>query len=271
MNTDMNIETIANVATPKPKRNTARIYLLEAQTEFLKLWRLPAYSVSILAFPLMFYTIFGLTFNQGAGSINSATYLLATYGAFGIIGAALFGFGVGVAVERGQGWMRLKRASPMPPLAYFVAKIVMALLFGALVALSLFALGFLFGDVSLPLGTWLALFGTLLAGAFPFCAMGLAFGYLLGPNSAPTAINILYLPLAFASGLWIPIFALPEFVQRLAPFLPPYHYAQLALRTIGASEGGAVWVHVAALAGFTLVFLVLAVWAYQRDEGKTYG
>jgi len=254
-----------------PKRNLARIYLLEAKAEFLKTCRIPAYSVSTLAFPLMFYTIFGLTFNQGSGPVNSATYLLATYGAFGIIGAALFGFGVGVAVERGQGWMRLKRASPMPPTAYFVAKIVLALLFSALVALSLFTLGYLFGDVRLPLTAWVALFGTLLVGVFPFCAMGLAFGYLLGPNSAPTALNILYLPLAFASGLWIPIFALPEFVQTLAPFLPPYHYAQLALRTIGASEGGRAWVHVAALAGFTLLFLALAVWAYRRDEGRTYG
>jgi ABC-2 type transport system permease protein len=268
----MSTETMPTVAaTPKSKRNVVRVYWLEAKTEFLKLWRLPAYSVSVLAFPLMFYTIFGLTFNQGSGPVNSATYLLATYGAFGIIGAALFGFGVGVAVERGQGWMRLKRVSPMPPLAYFVAKIVMALLFSALVALSLFALGFLFGDVSLPLGTWLALFGTLLAGAFPFCAMGLAFGYLLGPNSAPTAINILYLPLAFASGLWIPIFALPEFVQAIAPFLPPYHYAQLALGRLGASQGGDPWVHVLVLLGFTAVFLMIAVWAYKRDEGRTYG
>lgn len=250
---------------------TLRIFALEAQSEFLKAWRLPVYSVSTLAFPLMFYVIFGLTFAQGSGRVDSATYLLATYGAFGTIGAALFGFGVGVAVERGQGWMRLKRVSPMPPAAYFVAKIVMALLFSALVALSLFALGFLFGEVRLPLTTWAALFGTLLVGVFPFCAMGLAFGYLFGPNSAPTALNILPLPLAFASGLWIPIFALPEFVQALAPFLPPYHYAQLALGVLGASEGGSPWGHLAALFGFTLLFLSLALWAYQRDAGKTYG
>jgi ABC-2 type transport system permease protein len=138
--------------SPKLRRNLIRIYWLEAKAEFLKTWRIPAYSVATLAFPLMFYTIFGLTFRQDSGPVNSATYLLATYGAFGIIGAALFGFGVGVAVERGQGWMRLKRASPMPPTAYFVAKIVMALFFSALVALSLFTLGFLFGDVRLPLG-----------------------------------------------------------------------------------------------------------------------
>ena len=253
------------------KRNLARIYALEAKTEFLKLWRLPAYSVATLVFPLMFYVIFGVTFGGSAGPVSVSTYLLATYGAFGIIGAALFGFGVGVAVERGQGWMRLKRASPMPPTAYFVAKIAMALFFSLLIVMLLFALGALLGGVRLPLTSWLSLLGVLLVGVFPFCAMGLAFGYLLGPNSAPVALNIIYLPLAFASGLWIPIGSLPSAVQAIAPFLPPYHYAQLALKTIGASEGGAAWVHVAALLGFTVVFLAIAVWAYRRDEGKTYG
>ena len=50
--------------------------------------------------------------------------MLATYGAFGVIGAALFGFGVSVAVERGQGWMRLSGSRRCPRLAWFVAKIV---------------------------------------------------------------------------------------------------------------------------------------------------
>ena len=64
---------------------------------------------------------------------------------------------------------------------------------------------------------------------------------------------------------------LPGFMQRLAPFLPPYHYAQLALSTMNADRGGAAWLHVLALLGFTALFLTVAVWAYRRDEGKTYG
>lgn len=252
-----------------------RIYALEAKVELLKSWRVPAYSLATLAFPLMFYLIFGVSFGRGeappGAPVNAATYLLATYGAFGIIGAALFGFGVSVAVERGQGWMRLKRASPMPPEAYFVAKIMMALFFSALVAVALLLVGWTLGGVTLPLANWLSLLGVLLVGVFPFCAMGLAFGYLLGPNSAPVALNLIYLPMAFASGLWLPIFMLPELVQRVAVYLPPYHYAQLALKTIGADEGTAAWVHLLWLAGFTAAFLWLAVISYRRDQGKTYG
>ena len=80
----------------------------------------------------MFYLLFGVVFGTRHGRRRTmATYLIATYGAFGVIGAALFGFGVGVAIERGQGWMMLKRASPMPPMAFFAAKLAMCAIFAA--------------------------------------------------------------------------------------------------------------------------------------------
>ena len=249
------------------------VYALEAKYEFLKLWRMPAYAVPSIAFPVMFYALFGLTFGGGrlAGNTPMTAYLIATYGAFGVIGAALFGFGVGVAVERGQGWMTLKRATPMPPLAYFTAKLAMASLFSAIIVTLLCVLGALFGGVSFPALTWVRLFVTLVLGAIPFGAIGLAIGYLAGPNSAPAIVNILYLPSAFGSGLWIPIDVMPPFVKTLAPFLPPYHLGQLALGAIGADRGGPMWTHVLALAGFTLAGLGVALWAYRRDEDKTWG
>ncbi len=249
-----------------------RVYVREAGHEFLKLIRVPIFAVSTIVFPLMFYVIFGLTFSTDqAGGVGVTTYMLGTYGAFGVIGAALFGFGVSVALERGQGWMRLKRVSPMPPLAYFVAKVAMATAVSALIVASLFALGATLGGVSMPASQWVRLGLVLLTGALPFSAMGLAFGYLVGPNSAPAVLNLVYLPMAFASGLWIPIAALPQVVQTAAPFLPPYHLAQLALGTMGASQGGSPLMHLVALLGFTAVFLVVAAWGFKRDEGRTYG
>ena len=264
--------TRSQAVTPAKTRNLAKVFWLEAKYEFLKNLRLPVYAISTIVFPLMFYVLFGLMFGSSdAGGVSVATYMLATYGAFGVIGAALFGFGVGVAVERGQGWMRLKRASPMPPLAYFTAKTAMALFFSAIVVLCLFALGVMVGGVRLALEQWLSLFGVLLLGAFPFAAMGLMFGYLVGPNSAPAILNLVYLPMAFLSGLWVPIQALPPAIQGLAPFLPPYHFAQLALGVFKAGTGGNAWTHAAVLLGFTALFLVLAIVLYRRDEGKSYG
>lgn len=254
-------------------RSLTRIYVLEAKYETLKLLRMPAYVVPTVAFPLVFYCLFGLAFGGGravAGTTLS-TYLMATYGAFGVIGVGLFSFGIGVAMERGQGWMLLKRATPMPPGAYFAGKTMLALVFSALVILGLFALGAFLGGVALPTASWALLAVTLLSGAVPFCALGLALGYLTGPNSAPAVANLLYLPSAFASGLWFPVQALPDWVQAIAPWLPPYHFGQLALAAIGVETRTPAWICLAALAGFTVAGLALATLAYRRDEGKTYG
>ena len=253
-------------------RSLLRVYRTEAWQEFLKLIRLPIFAATTIALPLMFYVIFGITFaGEQAGGVGMTTYMLATYGAFGVIGVALFGFGVSVAVERGQGWMRLKRVAPMPPLAYFVAKVVMSLAVATIIVLAMFTLGALVGGVRLDPQQWVALGLALVAGALPFSAMGLAFGYLVGPNSAPAVLNLAWLPMAFASGLWIPISQLPDVVQSVAVALPPYHFVQLALGIIGASEGGSPVVHAAAVLGFTLLFLVVAAWGFRRDEGRTYG
>lgn len=254
------------------RRSLLRVYRTEAWQEFLKLIRLPIFAATTIALPLMFYVIFGITFaGEQARGVGMTTYMLATYGAFGVIGVALFGFGVSVAVERGQGWMRLKRVAPMPPLAYFVAKVVMSLAVATIIVLAMFTLGALVGGVRLDPQQWVAVGLALVAGALPFSAMGLAFGYLVGPNSAPAVLNLAWLPMAFASGLWIPISQLPDVVQSVAVALPPYHFVQLALGTIGASEGGSPVVHAAAVLGFTLLFLVVAAWGFRRDEGRTYG
>lgn len=257
---------------PAPRRNLLRLYVLEAKMECLKLLRVPAFAVPSIAFPWVFYCLFGLTFGKGSvGSTTMATYLLASYGAFGVIGVSLFGFGVGVATERGQGWMLLKRATPMPPGAYFTAKTALAVVFSTVILSGLFALGAFAGGVVMETWQWVSLAGVLLAGAVPFCALGLALGYVSGPNSAPAVVNLIYLPMSFASGLWIPIQALPGWVQAVAPWLPPYHLNQLAVGILGVEMQMAAWQHVGALVLSTVIGLALARFAYVRDRGKTYG
>ena len=104
---------------------TWNAWLQEARYEFLRLWRTPAFSLPVLLFPPLFYLLFGEIFG-GNRSPEAARYLLAGYSVFGIMGVALFGFGVTVALDREQGLLVLKRAQPMPPGAYLVAKVAMA-------------------------------------------------------------------------------------------------------------------------------------------------
>ena len=269
----MNTEaTWSDTKASAPQRSAWNVAYQESRCEFLKVLRMPAYSVPTIAFPVMFYLLFGVLFGrQQAGPTSMSTYLLATYGAFGVIGAALFGFGVGLATERGQGWMLLKQASPMPIWSTFLAKMIMSLMFAGTIILALFAVGLTLGDVQAEVGQLIRLAGVLIAGTIPFCAFGLMLAYLCGPNSAPAAVNLIYLPMAFVSGLWIPIQALPDFVQSLARALPAYHLGQLALSTIGASVGENLWGHVGYLILFTVAATSAAAFLMRRDQGKTYG
>lgn len=249
-----------------------RIYWLEAKYELLKFARMKTYVASTILFPLMFYCFFGLAMNQHAkGSMPLSRYLLATYGAFGIVCSSLFAFGVGVAVERGLGWMQVKRASPMPPAAYFLAKGVVGLAFGSVVIAMLFSLGAIFGGVSMPVLQWLKLGLLLVAGAIPFCAMGLAIGNFAGPNSAANVVNLISLPMAFCTGMWIPIDFLPKAIQQVAPFLPTYHFSQLALSLLNAKVQGTTLQHVEALAAFTLLFAGIAWLGHARENEKMVG
>jgi len=66
--------------------------------------------------------------------------------------------------------------------------------------------------------------------------------------------------------LWLPLQILPKIFQQAAPFLPPYHLGQLALRIIGAPSTVSPWQHVSALAAFTVGFLLLARRGFTRED-----
>jgi ABC-2 type transport system permease protein len=159
----------------------------------------------------------------------------------------------------------------MPPFAYFTAKVITSMTFSAIIVLALFTLGISLGGVRMPVGDFVRLLATLVAGSLPFSAMGLAMGYFAGPNSAPAAINLMYLPMSFCSGLWVPFMFLPKIVQKIALVLPPYHLSQLALGVVGAGTHESVVTHWEVLAAFTMICLGIARIGFQRDQEKMYG
>src|SRR5208282_2758519 len=264
---------LSNPPIERTIAHTLTIYLKEAKYEFLKNLRLRVYTASVISFPLMFYVLFGLVLNskQAIAGVGVPTYLIATYGTFGVMGASLFGTASGLAADRGLGWLQVKRASPMPPFAYFAAKMILSVIFSATVVLLLLVVGISFGGVRMPVAETAKLIGTLVAGSVPFSAMGLAIGYFVGPNSAPAAINLIYLPMSVCSGLWVPYMFLPKFVQKIALALPPYHLSQLALGTVGEGFHQATVTHWEVLLAFTLICLGVARIGFQRDQGKLYG
>src|SRR5690606_11326388 len=150
-----------------------------------------------------------------------------------------------------------KRALPMPPGAYLFAKMAMAMLFSLLISVMLGVLAGTLGGVSLAPWQWLALLSINVVGVLPFCAIGLFVGTLVGGQGAPAVLNLLYLPMAFLSGLWLPLEMLPQGPSTMAPAGPPYHLSRVALGVVGMDGGGAMVVHVVGLVVLTAVFFAL--------------
>jgi len=230
------------------------------ECQWLNLLRTPAYTLPTLLFPVMFYSFFGLLMIRG-----QAQYLLCTFATFGCIGAALFAFGVSIATERAQGWLTLLRATPAPIAAILVSKGFGAALFAAIIALIMSILAALLGGVRMETMQWAGLMVVMVLGSAPFAALGIAVGMSLSPNAAPAVINLIYLPLGFLSGLWIPASQFPGWLQATAGWLPPYHMAELALHVTGTKNGTPL-VSLAILSAYTLLFVLLAAWAWRRAD-----
>ena len=241
--------------------------LAQTRSELLMRWRVPAFSVTNLALPIVFFTFFGLPvahLRRGDG-VSVGAYLLASFGAYAVGNVMVYGFGIGVANERGMKIDRLMRASPLPPLVFMLAKVLTALVFSLVALVLLIAFGIVVGGIHQTPAVWATIIVRLLAGSLPFIALGFAIGYWSGPNAAPALANLIYLPLSFASGLFVPLNQLPAFIQTMAPYLPSYHYAQLAWSALGAGRESIgeslLW-----LGGYTALFLTLAVRSYRREE-----
>jgi len=246
--------------------------LRQARAEFLKLWRVPAFSATSLALPVMFYGFFGITHSHEhiQGSVTLGAYFLASMGAYGVSNVMVFSFGIGVANERGQKMDLLMRASPLPPVAYLAAKVLNALLFALMTLLVLVLFARVTGSISLGPDVLATLAWRLLLGSLPFIAVGFFFGYLAGPNSAVAVVNLVYLPTAFASGIFIPASQLPDWISRLSPYLPLYRYVDVAWQTIGFRTGHSLSQDALYLGIFTVVFFGAALRAYRRDTQNKF-
>jgi ABC-2 type transport system permease protein len=255
-----------NALSTVSKYSAFNVYMTEARFEFIRMLRMPMFALPALIFPAMFYLLFGVLMSKGRTEVSA--YLLATYAIFGVMGPGLFGFGVSVALEKDQGWLKWRRAVPALPGAYFVSKMAMSMIFCFIIFIELALLSSTFGGVDLSALQWLQLLVISLLSSLPFCALGLVIGILVNGQAAPAIVNFIYLPMAFLSGLWLPINMLPKFLGTLAPIWPSYHAAQIALKVIGDDLGTPIWQHIAYLIVFTLVMLWLAVTFWSRMKIK---
>ena len=97
------------VPLPHPPRRAGMtapllpMLLAQTRAEFVTRWRVAAFSLTSLLLPILFFTFFGLPFAKQTfpNGVSVGAYLLASFAAYAVGNVMVYGFGIGVAVERG--------------------------------------------------------------------------------------------------------------------------------------------------------------------------
>ncbi|MBC5825977.1 MAG: ABC transporter permease [Candidatus Eremiobacteraeota bacterium] len=230
-----------------------------------ELLRTPSYVVFTMAFPTLFYVFFGL---PNAGQRDVARFMMASFAAYAVIGVALFQFGVSIAQDRASSWESFLRILPVSFGARLFARVLSALLFAAGAAGLVIATAEVFGKARISLPELLSLMAGLLVGGACFSLLGIALGYFASPKAAVPLANLIYLPLAFVGGLWIPPQFLPKAVAAISTFVPTRNFGDIVWAAVTPQP----WPMRAlgALTVYAAFFAILAFWGYRRDEGQHY-
>ncbi len=110
----------------------------------------------------------------------------------------------------------------------------------------------------------------ILAGAVTFAALGVL---LSAPaTKAPSQImmlsNLVRLPLIFVSGVFMPIAQMPVWGRMLAPISPLSYCVDLIRAGYGEDTYFPLWLNIAAVIGFAVVFFALALFFHTRGRRK---
>ncbi len=238
----------------------------EALGEWRNLVRMPAFSIPTLLFPVGFYAMFAIVL-PFADTTQAAATLLVNFTIFGVFAPGLFAFGVGLANDRDEGWLRLKQTAPLPIPVMMIARMLVAMVFALAVVVALFAVAATAGGVRLERSAWLILAITGVLAVIPASAIGMALGAWMKARAAIAIVNIAYLGSAMLSGLWFPLHLMPDPVQSIAPALPPFHLAELGRHATGL-EAGSLAVSLSWLACVTIIAAALAMPGLRRQERK---
>jgi ABC-2 type transport system permease protein len=236
-------------------------------------WRNPASAFFTFAFPLMFLVIFTSLLGGGEETfgryeLDTTTYYVGAMAAFGVISACFTNIAIQTTFNRDAGILKRLRGTPLPSGAYMAARVLHAMVVGAILVAITLLFGMVAYDSPLPTGTPLLEFVVaFLVGSLSFAALALALTAVV-PNAdaAPPIVNAAILPLLFLSGIFIPLNDdAPAWMTTIAEVFPVKHFAD-AMRAgfLGNLETplGRVfvfdWVDVGIVAAWGVVGLVLA-------------
>jgi len=238
-------------------------FLAYLKAELLEALRTPAFLVPTLVFPSMFFLLFAA---PNLKTPSAANFTALAFMIFAVFGVVFFQYGVGTAFERENPWFAHLKTMPAPPLTRPLAQVTSSLLVAFLAAFVLYLTARLSTPLAIPPDRWPKIALALLLGTVPMGLFGLAIGQTFNHRAAIPVANLIYLPLSFIGGLWMPPAFLPEWAQKISTLTPTRHWAELAWHAAVHKP----WPldSLLGLGFYTLLFGAFALWASRRPTAR---
>lgn len=216
--------------------------------------------------PVVLLLVYGQLERGSINGADTAAYLMVSMAVFGAMSAAI-GTGGQIATERGLGWNRTLRLTPLSPNRYVLVKVMLSMALAVLPIAAVFAIGAGVDRVRLSAATWALVALGCWAGALPFAALGLVIGYVARPDSVQQIGGLLYLLLSLFGGLWIPVEAMPRLMRAISEWTPAYWVSQMARAPI--FPGNTVDWHTVLVVGlWTAGLAVIALRRFRQDTAR---
>jgi ABC-2 type transport system permease protein len=199
--------------------------------------------------------------DQTGGELPWATGRMVDMAALAAVMSGLAS-GPSLGEERGNGWLRQLRVTPLQPGAAVVAKIVVAMSF-ALPAIALVAvIGGLGADIGLRAGQWILTVGLLWLATASVAAVGTLIGLTFGAESAQNATTLTFVILWLLGGIFTSADNLPDALAVVSRSLPSHGLIEVGQATAGGDPIPAS--AVAALVAWTAGATALGAMAWRR-------
>jgi ABC-2 type transport system permease protein len=160
-----------------------------------------------------------------SSSLTYVDFLVPGVIALAIMNTAVIGLATIMVDWRQRGILRRLKLTPIPLAEFFAARVTASLTLALMQVVVLVVFGRLVFDVSLDSTAWAAI-PVALAGCLCFLAMGFAIGsFVSTPETGDAVSQVFTLPMMFLAGTFLPVAAMPAFVQVVARVLPLYYLA----------------------------------------------
>lgn len=193
-------------------------------------------------------------------------YTFAGLVGFSILSLAVFGMANGFPIDKKTGALKRLRATPLRASQLILATALEFLVVGLLSIILMFTVAVLVFDFQMR-GSYLATAVFCLIGIFCMFGFGLAIGgWAKNEQQAAPLSNIVAFPMMFLSGVFFPIFLMPDWLQAIARYLP---LTPIVDGIRGLSTGTVtLWQlgpELAIIAGWTVAIYVLAIRIFRWE------